>query len=74
MVLSCARIFVTEIMELDTSAINFVLPTFPFLVVIKITPFAPLEPYIAVASASFKTSMVAIVEGSNVFKGFIIPP
>jgi len=34
-------------------------------VVTNITPFAPREPYIAVAEASFNTSIDAISEGFN---------
>src|SRR5690606_20448748 len=35
----------------------------PFLVVIMMTPFAPLDPYNAVASASLSTSMLAMSAG-----------
>src|SRR6476661_10548163 len=38
-------------------------PDGPFLVVIMITPLAPLDPYIADAEASFKTSIFAISFG-----------
>ena len=44
----------------DTERFIWVLPTFPFLVVITITPFAALEPYIAAAEASFNTSILSI--------------
>src|SRR5262245_45211622 len=48
---------------------NLVDPDIAFFVVIRITPFAPLEPYIAVASASFKTSMLSISLGFIVLNG-----
>ena len=38
-------------------------PAFPFLVVITITPFDALGPYIAVAEASFNTSILSISSG-----------
>src|SRR5690606_31307745 len=38
-----------------TVAVSFVLPAAPDFVVINITPFAALEPYIEVADASFNT-------------------
>ena len=47
-----------------TSASTRVLPTSPFLVVIKTTPFAARDPYNAVAVASFKTVIEAISLGS----------
>ena len=43
----------------------------PFLVVIRITPPAPLDPYIAVAEASFKTSIDSISLGCTLD---ILPP
>ena len=39
------------------------MPTIPFFVVITMTPFAPLAPYIAVDDASFKMSIDSISEG-----------
>lgn len=39
--------------------------------VIRTTPFAPRDPYIAVASASFNTSMLSILEIFKVLKGSI---
>src|SRR5690606_7805914 len=45
----------------------------PCFVVIKITPFAPLDPYIAVASASFNTSILSISAGLRELNG-LIPP
>ena len=47
-----------------------VFPATPLFVVIKITPLAALEPYIACAAASFKTSIEAISLG---FKSLIAP-
>ncbi|MNR63583.1 hypothetical protein D3C85_1859370 [compost metagenome] len=47
----------------------FVFPDVPFLVVIKTTPFAPLEPYMAVASASFKISILSILSGLILLSG-----
>ena len=44
------------------------LPFSPLLVVTITTPLAPREPYIAVAEASFNTSIVSISLG---FKSFI---
>ena len=38
------------------------LPDLPFFVVIRITPLAPLDPYIAVEDASFNTSIDSISE------------
>ena len=43
-------------------------------VLIKITPLAPLEPYIAVADASFKTVILSISAGLIEFKAFLEPP
>ena len=45
--------------------LNFPLPSSfePDLVVINTTPFAPLEPYIAVAEASFKISILSMSLG-----------
>jgi len=44
-------------------------PVLGLMVVINTTPFAPLEPYIDVEAASFKTSMDFISEG---FKKLIL--
>lgn len=38
-------------------------PSFPFLVVTKITPLAPSAPYIEVAEASLRTVMDSISSG-----------
>ena len=38
-------------------------PPAPFLVVMRITPLAPREPYMAAADASFNTSIDAISAG-----------
>ena len=46
-------------------------PASAFFVVIRTTPLEPLEPYIAVASASFKTSMLSISLGLMVLSGLI---
>ncbi len=45
----------------------FILPALPRFVVINITPLAPLEPYMAVSAASFKTEMDLI---SSIFSSF----
>ena len=44
------------------------MPDLPDLVVIKITPFAPWDPYIAAAEASFRTSIDSISEAFNWFR------
>ena len=49
-------------------------PVFPFLVVIKTTPLAAREPYIAVAEASFKILIAAISFGLITFKPLLAPP
>ena len=46
------------------------MPGFPFLVVIKTTPFAALEPYNEVEAASFNTEISSISSG---FKALIFP-
>ena len=48
--------------------------SFPLKVLINITPFAPLEPYIAVADASFSTVILSISAGLIEFKAFLDPP
>src|SRR5690606_17738160 len=50
-------------MELLNSTIGF--PILPFFVVIMITPFAPREPYIAVAEASFRISIDSTSSGAG---------
>jgi tRNA U34 2-thiouridine synthase MnmA/TrmU len=45
------------------------LPSAPFFVVISITPFAPREPYMAVADASFRTSIELMSFGFIRFNG-----
>ena len=45
-----------------------VLPCFPFLVVMMITPFAALEPYREAAAASFNTVMDSISSGLMVLR------
>ena len=44
------------------------------LVVISITPLAPLEPYIEVAAASFKMSTDSMSSGFNVANGLLLNP
>src|SRR5690606_39255398 len=39
---------------------TLVSPATPGLVLLNTTPFAPLDPYMAVAEASFKTSLLSI--------------
>ena len=52
-----------ELFEFKVTLSFSVFSPLPFLVVIKITPFAPLEPYIAVAEASLRTTKEAISLG-----------
>ena len=47
-------------------------PVLPLFVVINTTPFAPREPYIAVADASFKISIPAMSVGLIKLSG--LPP
>ena len=47
----------------SASTLNLLLPCLPFLVVIKITPFPALDPYSAVAAASFNTLILSISFG-----------
>src|SRR5690554_558300 len=49
------------------------LPACPFLVVIRITPLDALEPYIAVADASFKTVKVSMSFEFILLRGSDIP-
>ena len=44
------------------------------MVVTIITPLAPRDPYIAVAEASFKTTILSISLGLIKFNGFLDPP
>ena len=48
---------------LRLSSISVFLPSLPFFVVIRMTPFAALAPYMAEAAASFKTSIDSISFG-----------
>lgn len=50
------------------------LPSLPLLVVINTTPFAPLEPYIAVEEASFSTEIFSISDEEMSFKLFTGKP
>ena len=50
------------------------MPDDPDFVVIKITPFAPLEPYIAVADASFKIVIFSMSLGLIRDNGLILYP
>ena len=54
--------------------LNLRSPVLPFLVVIKTTPFAALDPYIAVAEASFKILIASISAGFIAFNGLLDPP
>ena len=63
----------TEDNELFVVKLTLISSPFPLLVVIKITPFAPLDPYIAVAEASFKTTNVSISFGLIRFNGLAEP-
>ena len=54
--------------------VTFEIPVVPLLVVIRITPFAPLAPYMAVAEASFKTSIVSMSSGLMKFNGLDSEP
>src|SRR5690606_36012019 len=49
--------------------VTFAFPSAPLFVVIKITPFAALEPYIADADPSFNTSKDAISAGLMLASG-----
>ncbi len=53
--------------------LTFTLPFAPFLVVIINTPFDALEPYNAVADASFKTLIDSMSLGLIVFRKFAEP-
>ena len=59
----------------DTFALKLIcgLPLIPFFVVIIITPFEALEPYIAVAEASFNIVKDSILSGGIMLKGLEIP-
>ncbi len=46
-------------------------PSFPFFVVMRITPLAPREPYMVVAEASFRMSNDSISLGLIKFSGFV---
>ena len=48
-------LLVADLIELVRKALILAFPLVPFFVVIKTTPLAPLEPYIAVADASLRT-------------------
>ncbi len=62
----------TFIVVLNLALIN-AFPKLPRLVVIRITPLAPLDPYTAVAEASFKTETVSTDPISTLFMGRSIP-
>jgi len=47
--------FVGRLTTTSYRAVVYTLPSSPFLVVTRITPFAPRAPYMAVADASFST-------------------
>ena len=53
-------LLVSDDTPLERSNFNFGLPEEPDFVVIKITPLAPLEPYMAVADASFRIVILSI--------------
>ena len=61
-------------MEKAFSTLNdtFAFPLTPSLVVTRITPFAPLDPYREVAVASFMIEKLAILSGSILAKSFVL--
>ncbi|MNF73444.1 hypothetical protein D3C84_554450 [compost metagenome] len=61
--------FVTVPKPVDVCKLKDVFPDFPVLVVISTTPLAPLEPYIDVASASLRTSILSILSGLILLSG-----
>ena len=58
----------------DTEKFISVFPDLPFLVVITTTPLDALEPYTAVALASFSTSIDSISAGLRKFNGLVSTP
>ena len=61
----------TKLKEVLKFEVIFISPNFASLVVISTTPFPALAPYIAVAEASFSTSIFSISSGLRPAKGFV---
>ena len=70
---TCSGVHIGEFKPCSTLIENLGAPFEPVFVVTRITPFAPFAPYTAVADASFRTEMLAMSVGDNIFIDRSIP-